>query len=146
MDWIIPLSDKRGVDYRVRDNAREIERRTGLTARVNATNGRVTFCTGGTMGGPLAFGSEQLRRLESHDIDDAVRLVHMGRIRRSVKDKIGEQNLKEQKYRAGKDKERFFDDRRPDAKGYVEYDWRARRGVQKAVSIAGMKPRNRSKT
>lgn len=88
--------------------------------------------------GPLRipFGQEHGWKLNQSDIDSTVLALNMGRNRtREEKDQHMERAEANEKYQQEQEQQKFLDERRPEAKKFLDKRDKARRGVS-SVSVA----------
>jgi hypothetical protein len=87
--------------------------------------------------GPMrlpAFNGDNPARIESHDIDAAVRFINYGRIPRTVKDRIDRNRKASEKHEHEVATAQFLDERRPSAIDYAAFKDRKRRGTHKVIA------------
>lgn len=124
---------------RVMSSIREVERRTGTNAIINTgarqfENQRVVWRYGDNIYGPFGVMVSELLRWTGTDVDDAVRMIQMGKMERDEKDRIALQNTRREASEKVSEQERVLNDATPNVVDYVAHNDRARRGVQKVIA------------
>lgn len=141
--YIYRLDDAPGLSVwhrkKLRRVAETIRRRTGLNYVYNSWNRSILFNHSEvTNMGPIrldAFYSDgEEKRYSDTEIETAVQCIQLAKRERAWKDEQAQKQEQIEKYEQEKQKQRMFDDRRPDALRTAEYLDRERRGVRKLIT------------
>lgn len=143
--WMTPVDGRplpnvsAGDAMHIRWWAGQIASRTGLKPFYNANFRNVLFAlTNEPFGGPVAIDAVHrdgtFKKVTVTDIDDACKLIGMGRIKREEKAKVASKNKQLEQWKKNDKIESHLAERRPDAEYYAGYLDRKRRGVAKVTA------------
>jgi hypothetical protein len=143
--WMTPVDGRplpnvsHGDAMHIRWWAGQIAARTGLKPFYNSNFRNVLFALGNEPhGGPVAIDAVHrdgtFKTICVQDIDDACKLIGMGRLKRAEKAKIAAAAKQREQWEKNDKTDAFLAERRPDAEYYAGFLDRKRRGVDKVTA------------
>ncbi len=121
--------------------AKRIGDNTGLKCSFNSRTGSLFFHYdpephGGPFSVPFKDPHDGFRHTYSDaELGDFIRMAKYGQLERAEKDEIAARNKREEDYQNQQKQQALMDERRPCAEDFVAHRDRARRGVEKVISV-----------